>query len=135
MAVFRTPLLDALVYFHRERLTARGRYLLWTTVVFALLGLDALRSQVFLLFAAAAGVLMVALLFTAWPLKGSGRQLAIPARRLRRTVRWLAGWRRLARQFFQRFGFWFPGPFDFRFLPRWRLRRGWCFQTKRAGNP
>jgi uncharacterized protein (DUF58 family) len=79
-AVFRTPLLDALVYFHRERLTARGRYLLWTTVAFALLGLDALRSQAFLLFAAAAGVLMVALLFTAWPRPRARFDCALPAR-------------------------------------------------------
>ncbi len=93
-AVLRTPLLDALVYFHRERLTARGRYLLWTTVAFALLGLDALRSQVFLLFAAAAGVLMVALLFTAWPRPRARFECALPARatagrrvRVRATVR------------------------------------------------
>src|SRR5207247_1688036 len=98
-AVFRTPLLDALVYFHRERLTARGRYLLWTTATFALLGLDALRSQVFLLFAAAAGVLMVALLFTAWPRPRARFECALPARatagrpvRVRATVKSASRW-------------------------------------------
>ena len=40
----RVPL-DALVYFHRERLTARGRYLLWTTAVFALLGCEFLNHR------------------------------------------------------------------------------------------
>ena len=75
-----TPFLDALVYFHRERLTARGRYLLWTTAVFALLGLDALRSQVFLLFAAAAGLLIVAMLFTAWPAPRADFECRLPAR-------------------------------------------------------
>jgi uncharacterized protein (DUF58 family) len=76
----RTPFLDALLYFHRERLTARGRYLLWTTAVFALLGLDALRSQVFLLFAAAAGLLIVAMLFTAWPAPRAEFECRLPAR-------------------------------------------------------
>ena len=75
-----TPFLDTLVYFHRERLTARGRYLLWTTAVFALLGLDALRSQVYLLFAAAAGLLIVAMLFTAWPAPRAELDCRLPAR-------------------------------------------------------
>ena len=79
-AVFGTPFLDGLRYFHRERLTARGRYLLWTTAALGFLGLDALRSQVFLLFAAAAGLLVVALLFTAWPAPRAHFECAVPSR-------------------------------------------------------
>ena len=80
-AVLGTPFLDALVYFYEERLTARGRYLLWMTAVFALLGLDTRRSQVFLLFAAAAGLLIVACVFTAWP--RAARRPRVPAARSR----------------------------------------------------
>ncbi len=97
-AVFGTPFLDALLYFHRERLTARGRYLLWTTAVFALLGVDALRSQVFLLFAVAAGLLLTALLFLALPPPRAHFECALPARttagtpvRLRAIVRSASG--------------------------------------------
>jgi uncharacterized protein (DUF58 family) len=100
-AVLGTPFLDALVYFHRERLTARGRYLLWATAIFALLGLDAVRSQVYLLFAAAAGLLIVAMLFTAWPAPRAEFDCRLPARatagtpvRVRAVVR-SAGRRRL----------------------------------------
>jgi uncharacterized protein (DUF58 family) len=44
---------------YRERLTARGRFALWALVVFALLGADPRRSQVFVLFAAGAGLLLL----------------------------------------------------------------------------
>lgn len=46
---------------YEDRLTTRGRYLLWMTAAFALAGLDTSRTQVFVLFAAAAGVLVPAL--------------------------------------------------------------------------
>ena len=75
-----TPFLDALLYFHRERLTPRGRYLLWATAAFALLGLDALRSQVFLLFSAGAGLLLAALLFTLAPPPRARFECALPER-------------------------------------------------------
>jgi uncharacterized protein (DUF58 family) len=44
---------------YRERLTARGRFALAALAVFALLGVDPRRSQVFVLFAAAAGLLLL----------------------------------------------------------------------------
>jgi uncharacterized protein (DUF58 family) len=59
----RSPLASLLLRFLRERLTARGRYLLAVTAALALLGLDTLRSQVFLLFAPAAAALLLALAF------------------------------------------------------------------------
>ena len=44
---------------YRERLTARGRFALGTLAVFAVLGVDPRRSQVFVLFAAVAGLLLL----------------------------------------------------------------------------
>jgi uncharacterized protein (DUF58 family) len=61
--LFRTPVLDFLRPLYEERLTARGRYLLWATAVFAVLGLDTRRTQVFSLFAVGAGALLLASLF------------------------------------------------------------------------
>jgi uncharacterized protein (DUF58 family) len=48
---------------YRERLTARGRYLLWVAIACALLGVDTRRSQSFVLFAGAASMLVAA---SAW---------------------------------------------------------------------
>jgi uncharacterized protein (DUF58 family) len=61
--LFRTPILDFVRPIYEERLTARGRYLLWTTALLALLGLDTRRTQVFSLFAVGAGALLLASLF------------------------------------------------------------------------
>jgi uncharacterized protein (DUF58 family) len=60
----RSRLLRLVLRIYRERLTWRGRYLLWVTVVFAVLGLDTLRSQVVLLFAGTAALFLVALPFS-----------------------------------------------------------------------
>jgi uncharacterized protein (DUF58 family) len=52
---------------YQERLTARGRYLLWTVIVFGVLGLDTRRDQVFKLFAMAAAIFLVAALLAFLP--------------------------------------------------------------------
>jgi uncharacterized protein (DUF58 family) len=46
---------------YHERLTTRGRYLLWATLILAFLGLDTLQAHVYVLFAMAAGPFLVAL--------------------------------------------------------------------------
>jgi len=51
------PLLRALLHYWDTLLTPRGRYLLVVCVAFALLGVDTRRSQAFVLFAGAAGLL------------------------------------------------------------------------------
>ena len=58
-----TPILNFLRPLYEERLTARGRYLLWSTALLAVLGLDTRRTQVFSLFAVAAGALLLASAF------------------------------------------------------------------------
>lgn len=60
----RTPIVSTLVAVYQERLTARGRALLWATAAFALVGVDTRRTQVFRLFAVAAALLLVARAFT-----------------------------------------------------------------------
>jgi len=57
------PFVGAVVRQYEERLTARGRYLLWVTVAFAFLGADTRRTQVYVLFSLAAAGLLVALLY------------------------------------------------------------------------
>jgi uncharacterized protein (DUF58 family) len=52
---------------YQERLTARGRYLLWTVMVLGVLGLDTRRNQVFKLFAVAVAIFLVAALFAFLP--------------------------------------------------------------------
>jgi len=59
------PLLGPLIRLYEQRFTARGRYLLWATAVFALVGVDTRRSQVFQLFAVAFALLVVASVFVA----------------------------------------------------------------------
>ncbi|HKC11282.1 MAG TPA: DUF58 domain-containing protein [Vicinamibacteria bacterium] len=76
----RSPLASFLLRFVRERLTTRGRYLLGATAALGLLGLDTLRSQVFLLFAAAAATLLVALAFALWPPPRARFECPLPAR-------------------------------------------------------
>jgi uncharacterized protein (DUF58 family) len=74
------PGVGALVRWHEERLTARGRYLLWAALALGIMGADTRRSQVYVLFAAAMGTLVAALLATA--LRGPGARLecTLPAR-------------------------------------------------------
>jgi len=59
-----TPILGVLIQVYEERLTARGRALLWATAAFALVGVDTRRTQVFRLFAVAAALLLAARAFT-----------------------------------------------------------------------
>ncbi len=61
------PVLRTFVEQYRERLTPRGRYLFWFVVVLAVLGLDTRRTQVFVLFSASAGILLVAFFFAFLP--------------------------------------------------------------------
>lgn len=60
----KVSLVGRLVRQYRERLTARGQYLLWSVVVFAVLGLDTRRTFVFWLFAMAIGMFVAAAAFT-----------------------------------------------------------------------
>lgn len=59
----RLPLLGKLKRQYRERLTERGKYLLWLTGALAVLGVDTLSSQVFSLFAVAAALGIVGAVF------------------------------------------------------------------------
>ena len=52
---------------YRERLTARGRYFLWVMLLFALLGLDTLSSQIFALFAVVAAMSLVGAVHAFFP--------------------------------------------------------------------
>jgi uncharacterized protein (DUF58 family) len=61
--LLRTPILDFIRPLYEERLTGRGRYLLWATALLAVLGLDTRRTQVFSLFAVAAAALLLASVF------------------------------------------------------------------------
>lgn len=61
--LLRSPILDFVRPLYEERLTARGRYLLWATALLAILGLDTRRTQVFSLFAVGAGALLLASAF------------------------------------------------------------------------
>lgn len=65
---------------YRERLTARGRYLLWTMAVLAALALDTRRTYVFLLFAVAAGLAITAAAFSMLPRPKVGIDCRLPAR-------------------------------------------------------
>ena len=57
------PLIGGLLRSWDQRLTPRGRYVFVALAVFAFVGLDTRRSQVYLLFAAAAGLFVSSLLF------------------------------------------------------------------------
>lgn len=54
--VLKIPLIGKIVRQYRERLTTRGKYLLWSVAVLAVLGLDTRRTLVMWLFAMAAGI-------------------------------------------------------------------------------
>jgi uncharacterized protein (DUF58 family) len=74
------PVVALVVRWHEERLTARGRYVLWAALALGLMGADTRRSQVYVLFAVAMGALVAALVVTA--LRGPGARLecALPGR-------------------------------------------------------
>jgi uncharacterized protein (DUF58 family) len=54
------PLVRALVRGYEDHLTTRGRYLLWTALVLGVAGMDTRRTQIHMLFAGAAALLVVA---------------------------------------------------------------------------
>ncbi len=54
------------VRLYEQRFTSRGRYLLWATAAFALIGADTRRTQVFELFAIAFSLLVVASVYVAF---------------------------------------------------------------------
>ena len=76
----RSRLIPLVLRFFRDRLTARGRYLFAATAVLGILGLDTLRSQVFLLFAAAAGIFLLAFAFIYWPAPAAEVDCRLPKR-------------------------------------------------------
>jgi uncharacterized protein (DUF58 family) len=57
------PLVGGVLRVYEERFTARGRYALWATAAFALVGVDTRRTQVFQLFAVGFGLLAAASLY------------------------------------------------------------------------
>ena len=75
-----TPLVRSLVLVYEQRLTRRGRPLLWATAAFALVGGDTRRTQVFRLFAVAAALLLVARAFTLLRRPRVRIELPLPAR-------------------------------------------------------
>jgi uncharacterized protein (DUF58 family) len=78
--VRRLPLVGALVRSYEDRLTARGRALLWTAAAFGLVGLDTRRSQVYLLFAVPAAALFLAMLLEPVPAPKVRFELTLPFR-------------------------------------------------------
>jgi uncharacterized protein (DUF58 family) len=76
----RTPVVRTLIAVYEERLTRRGRALLWATAAFALVGVDTRRTQVFRLFAVAVALLLVARAFTLLRRPRVRLELPLPAR-------------------------------------------------------
>jgi len=74
------PVVGQLVRWHEERLTARGRYLLWTALALGLMGADTRRSQVYVLFALAMGTLVAALAVTTVMRPRARLECALPGR-------------------------------------------------------
>jgi len=74
------PLFGILVRMYRRRLTPRGQYLLWLVVATALVGLDTRRTQVYLLFAVAAGLFIVATVFAMRPRPRAQLECRLPER-------------------------------------------------------
>jgi uncharacterized protein (DUF58 family) len=58
------PGIGAAVRWYEERLTARGRYLLWVAFALGIMGADTRRTQVYVLFALATGTLGAAIVVT-----------------------------------------------------------------------
>jgi uncharacterized protein (DUF58 family) len=69
----------------QERLTARGRYVLWATLILGGLGADTNRSQSFLLFAIGAAVLLLAAAYAVLPPPLARLECELPARAAART--------------------------------------------------
>lgn len=61
--LYRFPIASRVVESYRERLTPRGKYILWTTAALAVLGLNTKENQVFKLFAVVAAMLLLATVF------------------------------------------------------------------------
>ena len=70
---------------YRERLTARGRFALGALAVFAVLGVDPRRSQVFVLFAAVAGLLLLPTVLALLPRPRVRLRARLPLRLTART--------------------------------------------------
>jgi len=68
-----------------ERLTARGRYVFWATLVLGGLGVDTSRSQSFLLFSIGAAALVLAFGYTLMPGPRARLECLLPARAAART--------------------------------------------------
>jgi uncharacterized protein (DUF58 family) len=75
-----TVLIGRLLRAWEERLTARGRYVVWAAAIFALTGVDTRRSQLYVLFAMAAGALLVALVIAGLRRPRVLLECALPAR-------------------------------------------------------
>jgi uncharacterized protein (DUF58 family) len=74
------PGLGAIVRWYEERLTARGRYLLWVALALGLMGADTRRTQVYVLFALAAGTLGAAIAVTLVRRPRARLQCLVPGR-------------------------------------------------------
>jgi len=70
---------------YRERLTPRGRFLFWALIVCAFLGAETTRSQVFVLFAVVAGLLLVPAVLAFFPRPRVRILGGVPARLTART--------------------------------------------------
>jgi len=104
------PVVGAFVRWHEERLTARGRYVLWAALALGLMGADTRRSQVYVLFAVAMGTLVAALLVTLLRSPGARLECAIPGRATAHTPLVLRArvWADKGRRDYLRLSF--PGP-------------------------
>lgn len=83
------PLIGKLIQSYQERLTARGRYLFLVMVTLAVLGLDTRATQVFLLFAVAAGLFLTASFFALFPRPRVRLECRLPSRAAARTPLWI----------------------------------------------
>jgi uncharacterized protein (DUF58 family) len=75
-----TRIIGGLIRAYEERLTDRGRYLVWTTAILALIGVDTTRSRVFVLFAPGAAALAMGLAFALWRRPRVALECALPSR-------------------------------------------------------
>src|SRR5438045_2345925 len=70
----------AAVFFWENRLTPRGRYLVGTTAIFALLGFDTRTRQVYILFSISAALLVLSTLFSLRPRPRASLACRLPDR-------------------------------------------------------
>jgi uncharacterized protein (DUF58 family) len=75
-----SPLGALLRRLYRERLTARGRYVFWLALIVGFVGIDTLQALVFIVFALAAGPLLVALVLALRPRPRVALRAAVPLR-------------------------------------------------------